>query len=67
MLMMIVELLTVGFILGLCITAAVLASITGVELLLRITRTHAGHPPTELRPRHPASVSRRGSGQSRAA
>ena len=67
MLMMIVELLVVGFILGLCITAVVLASVTGLEMLLRGTRAHGGVQPTELRPRRLADVSRRGSGHSRAA
>ncbi len=67
MLIMIVELLAVSFILGLCLTAVVLASITGVEQLLRITRTHAGPQPTELRPRRLADLSRSGSEHSRAA
>lgn len=67
MLTMIVELLAVSFLVGLCITAVVLASITGVEIVLRWTRGHAGPEPTQLRPRRLADVSRRGSDHSRAA
>ncbi|HSO96243.1 MAG TPA: hypothetical protein VLV81_09405 [Acidimicrobiia bacterium] len=65
MLMMILELLVVSFVMGVCITAVVLASITGAETLLRMKRAHDGLQPAPLRSAAPAAARR--VGQPRAA
>jgi len=72
MLIMILELLAVGFILGLCITAVVLAVVSGAEAVLRVRRARptavraAVHPLTS-RPALAPRAGRSSPGHSRAA
>jgi hypothetical protein len=73
MLIMILELLAVGFLLGLGITAVVLAAVSGAETLLRARHAPDGAPDAEVHPLGARPVAsaprggRAGPGQPRAA
>ncbi len=73
MLLMMLELLAVGFIVGVCITAVVLAVITGVDALLRVRHARDARPVADVHPlgrraaTGPVPAGRSGPGHPRAA